>query len=197
MLELAGRATSWVMKFTDLDAQDVHHRVDAYVEQIQNKFRECTHDDPRLRGMGTTLTCAYLLPPHVVFAHIGDSRAYLHRSGQLKQITRDQTLAQEMVDAGAAPEDVRRFGHLLTSSLGGDTDQAAPEVIHVELQAGDRLMLCTDGLTGMVDDTTIAEILQTDEIQPACDQLVQVALERGGKDNITVVLCDLLSTEDA
>jgi protein phosphatase len=115
----------------------------------------------------------------------------------LKQITRDQTLAQDMVDAGAAPEDVRRFGNLLTSSLGGDTDQATPEVIHVELLAGDRLMLCTDGLSGVVDDTTIAETLQTDEIQSACDQLVQVALERGGRDNVTVVLCDLLSTEDA
>ena len=77
MLELAGRATSWVMKFTDLDAQDLRHRVDAYVEQVQRKFRECSQDDPRLSGMGTTLTCAYLLPPHVVFAHIGDSRAYL------------------------------------------------------------------------------------------------------------------------
>jgi protein phosphatase len=193
MLELAGRATSWVMKFTDLDAQDLRQRVDAYVEQIQKRFRACSQDDPRLRGMGTTLTCACLLPPHAVFVHIGDSRAYLYRGGQLKQITRDQTLAQDMIDLGAAPDDVRTFGNLLTGSLSGDTGQAMANVIHVELEAGDRLLLCTDGLSDMADDTTIAGILETVELQPACDQLVQVALERGGKDNITVVLCDLLA----
>jgi protein phosphatase len=191
MLELARRATSWVMKFTDLDAQEVRHRVDAYVDQIHKKLRDCSRADPRLRGMGTTLTCAYLLPPHAVFLHIGDSRAYLYRGGQLNQITRDQTLAQDMVDMGAAAEDVKRFGNLLTNSLGGEKDHVKAEVIHVELQAEDRLLLCTDGLNKMVDDATIAEVLKTGELQTACDQLVQVALDRGGKDNLTVVLCDL------
>jgi protein phosphatase len=193
MLELARRATSWVMKFTDLDAQEVRDRVSAYVDQIQKTLRDCSRADPRLRGMGTTLTCAYLLPPHVVFLHVGDSRAYLHRGGQLKQITRDQTLAQDMVDMGAAPEDVKRFGNLLTNSFGGEKDHVRAEVIHAELQAKDRLLLCTDGLNKMVDDQAIAEILETGEVQRACDQLVQAALERGGKDNITVVLCDLLA----
>jgi protein phosphatase len=193
ILEVAGRATSWVIKFTDLKAQDWSERVEAYVEQIQSKFRECSEADPRLRGMGSTLTSAYLMPPHVVIAHIGDSRAYLYRGGQLNQITRDQTIAQDMVDAGAALEDVKRFGNLLTSSLSGDTDHVQAEVIHVELQTEDRLLLCTDGLSDMVDDTTIANVLETRELQPACDQLVQLALEQGGRDNITVVLCDLLT----
>ena len=111
----------------------------------------------------------------------------------MKQITRDQTLAQDMVEMGAAPEDVKRFGNLLTNSLGGEKDHVRAEVVHAELQAGDRLLLCTDGLNKMVDDQAIAEILETGELQRACDQLVQSALERGGKDNITVVLGELLA----
>lgn len=196
VLELSSRATSWFMKFTDLDAQDVRQRVDAYVEQIQETFRRYGQADPSLRGMGTTLTAAILLPPHAVFVHIGDSRAYVYRNGQLNQVTRDQTLAQEMIDSGAEPEDVRRFGNLLTNSLGGDTEHAAAEVIHVELQVGDRLLLCTDGLSDMANDASIAAVFVDTAPQPACDQLVQLALEGGGKDNITVVVCDLLDSNE-
>ena len=90
-----------------------------------------------------------------------------------------------------APEDVVRFGNLLTNRLGGDADQVKAEVIHVEMQAGDRLLLCTDGLSDMADDVAIAGALTDTEPQPACDQLVQLALENGGKDTITVVVCDL------
>jgi protein phosphatase len=196
ILELSSRATSWVMKFTDLDAQDLRQRIDAYIEQIQERFRECNHVDPRLRGMGTTLTCACVLPAHAVFVQIGDSRAYLHRGGELSQLTRDQTLAQDLVDKGAVPTDVKKFGHMLTNSLGGDNGPVEAEVIHLDLLAGDRIMLCSDGLSDMVDDTEIADILKMDELQPACDRLVQSALDHGGKDNITVVLCDLKNPQN-
>ncbi len=191
MLELASQATSWIMKFTDLDAQEVRQRVDAYLRRIQETFREHIRADPRLTGMGTTLTAAVLLPPHAVFVQIGDSRAYLYRGGQLNQVTHDQTLAQEMIDEGTPPEDVRRFRNLLTNSLGGDGGHVPAEVIHLVLKDGDRLLLCTDGLSDMADDAAIAAVLTTIELQSACDGLVQLALEHGGRDNITAVLCDL------
>jgi protein phosphatase len=193
VFELAGRATSWIMKFSDLHAQDIRERVDAYTEQIEAKFREYGVEDPDSRGMGTTLTAAMLLPPHAVFVHIGDSRAYLYRGDRLHQVTRDQTMAQAMLDAGTAPEDARRFGNLLMNSLGSDTKHSPAEVIHVELEAADRLLLCTDGLSDMVDDATIAAALSVGEPQPTCDRLVKLALDRGGLDNVTVVLCDLLN----
>lgn len=192
VLELFSRATSWIMKFTDLDGQEVHQRVDAYVEQIRETFRMYGQVDPDLRQMGTTLTAAILLPPHVLFVNIGDSRAYGYRGGQLEQFTRDQTLAQDMIDAGADPEEVRRFRHLLTNSLGGHEQHIGAEVIHGQLEHGDRLLLCTDGLSDMVDDADIATVLANAEPQAACDQLVQLALDNGGKDNVTVAVCELL-----
>ena len=109
----------------------------------------------------------------------------------MNQITRDQTLAQEMIDEGTPPEDVRRFRNLLTNSLGGDGEHFPAEVIHLVLKDGDRLLLCTDGLSDMADDAAIATVLTTTELQSACDGLVQLALEHGGRDNITAVLCDL------
>ncbi len=191
ILEIAGRATSWLMKFTNIDAVDFRQRVNAYLEEIQNRFRQCILDNPRRQGMGTTLTAAYLILPHALLVHIGDSRAYLFRDGELLQLTRDQTLAQDMVDKGIPPERVRKFAHLLTNYLGGDVEHVEADVHHLELRAGDRLLLCTDGLSNMVDEPAIVKVLEELEPQAACDQLVQLALEHGGRDNITVALCDL------
>jgi len=192
LFDLSNRATSWVMKFSDLQAQDIYRRVDAYIKQIQETFRKYTDENPDSRGMGTTLTLALLLPPHTIIIHVGDSRAYLFRNGKLNQITRDQTMAQAMLEAGADLEDALRFQNLLLNSLGGDTDYTPAEVIHVELEAGDRLMLCTDGLSDLVDHASIASILSEPDSNLACNQLIHSALDQGGTDNITAILCDLL-----
>ncbi|MEQ8790569.1 MAG: protein phosphatase 2C domain-containing protein [Pirellulaceae bacterium] len=189
IFELAGRASSWLMRLTDPDMQQVRQRVDAYVQQTQETLQHYARLDPQLRGMGTTCTLAYLMPPHAIVAHIGDSRAYHLHGGSFEQITHDHTLAQKMIDAGIAPEKVRRFRSLLTNALGGEHPDAHAEVNHVELAAGDQLLLCTDGLTNMVDDETIAEQLHShDDPQAACDRLLELALEAGGEDNITVVV---------
>ena len=143
--------------------------------------------------MGTTLTADFLNLSHVVFVNIGDSSAYLYRDGQLEQITRDQTVAQAMIDAGSSPADVRRFSHIMTLSLEGHSNDPDADVFHFELHAGDRLLLCYDGLSDMADDAAIAAVLaNTTDALSTCDHLVELALERGGRDNITVIVCELL-----
>ncbi len=191
IFQSASLATNWLMKFKSLDAQEVQQRIDAYVSRIREAFREHTEVDPEKRVMGTTLTAAYLLPPHAIIAHIGDSRAYLARGGILTQITRDHTLAQAFIDAGANQEDVYKCRHILINSLDGIREEVVAEIMHVELVAGDRLLLCTDGLSDLVDAAQIASILSSNDLQTACNKLIESALDEGGKDNITVVLCDL------
>jgi protein phosphatase len=189
MFELAQQATSWVMKYTDLDVQQIRLRVQAYVGEIQATLREYTDADPALAGMGTTWTSAHLLLPHVLVVHVGDSRAYLMHRGELHQITRDETVAQAYVDAGMDPSTVNKFRHLLLNSLGGDSDDVTAQIHQLEIEPGDKLLLCTDGLSGMVPDDQIASILQQSGTpQSACDMLISAALNSGGKDNVTAVL---------
>ena len=187
--ELLGSACGWLAKWHDLDSPSTHDRIQAYADVIQETLREYAETDPRLAGMGTTLTCAHSLGSDVVIAHVGDSRAYHYRDGQVQQVTRDQTLAQDLLDAGMPARDTLRFRHILTNCFGGDAQQVRSEVYHLRLRHGDAVLLCTDGLSDLIEDSEIALVLETEShAQTACDRLVQLALERGGKDNITVVL---------
>jgi protein phosphatase len=109
-------------------------------------------------------------------------------------ITRDQTLGQEMVETGISEVDAWRFRNILTNKLGGEEDVVPFEVYRVELEPDDRLLLCTDGLSDMVAAPSVAEVLGCQsEPQAACNQLIDRALDAGGKDNVTVVLCDALA----
>lgn len=197
VLELSARANNWIMKFTDLDAQHVHSRVQAYVQGIQEAFRRHTESHPKTRGMGTTLTTAVIMPPHAIFVQIGDSRAYLLRGDKLSQVTRDHTLAQDLIDAGADPATARSFRHLLTNSLGSDCGNTTFDVFHSELQPEDRILLCSDGLSDYVPAGSIAEIMSGPDPQVACDDMLQQALRAGGRDNITAVLCRLQGQESS
>lgn len=189
MLELMAHAASWVMKFTDVDALQVRKRVDAYAQEVQRTLRDCAAMNPSLAGMGTTWTSAHLMSTDALIAHIGDSRAYLLHEGELHQLTRDETMAQALIDSGLANEDVGRFRHLLLNSLGGDKDDVVAQIHYVEIAPGDQLLLCTDGLSDMVrDDEIAASLRQAANPQAACDALVNLALDGGGEDNITVVL---------
>lgn len=187
--ELLGSACSWLANWHDLDSPATHDRIQAYADVIQETLREYADTDPRLAGMGTTLTCAHSLGSDVVIAHVGDSRAYHYRDGHVQQVTRDQTLAQDLLDAGMPARDTMRFRHILTNCFGGDAQQVRSDVYHLRLQHGDAVLLCTDGLSDLIRDAEIAEVLERETpAQTACDRLVQRALDRGGKDNITVVL---------
>lgn len=148
--------------------------------------------EPTLSGMGTTLTMAYSLDADLFVAHVGDSRCYLLRGGVLHRLTRDDTLVQEMLDKGiltaraAAEHELR---HVITNVVGGSTPGIHVEVNRTRLEAGDALLLCTDGLTGVLADDRIATVLAACPIpQDACEQLVRLANDQGGDDNITVVV---------
>jgi PPM family protein phosphatase len=189
MFEMMHHATSWVMKYTNQEVLQIRERVDAYVQEIQATLRDYIDADPSLAGMGTTWTSAHLLPPHALVVHIGDSRAYLLHDGQLRQVTHDETMAQAFIDTGMNPADVRRFRHILINSLGGEKDRVDAQIHHFEMALGDRLLLCTDGLTEMVADKEIVNVLeQTPVAQDACERLIALALDNGGKDNVTALL---------
>ncbi len=195
MLSAAGQATCWVMKYTDVDSQELQQRIAAYINRIQEMFQEQAKLDPGKQEMGTTLMAAYLIPPHAILVHIGDSRAYLLREGELIQLTRDQTLAQALQDAGATGAGSSRFGNVLINSLGGGRKKIEADVLHVDLQHRDRMLVCTDGLSDLVAAPDIAAALAGDDLQACCDRLVQLALDEGGRDNITVVVSEILECD--
>lgn len=114
--ELAGRATSWVMKFTDLDALQLRERVNAYVDRIEERLKELGREDPDLSGMATTCTCAHIMGRDVVVSNIGDSRAYLWRGGDCRLLTHDHTLGELLKSAGLPDEDYDRLQNVLVNA---------------------------------------------------------------------------------
>jgi protein phosphatase len=152
--------------------------------------------DRDLSGMGTTITAVLLEGDRGHFAHVGDSRAYLLRDGTLHQITEDHTVVQRLVREGRLqPDEAGRHPQrsILTRALGVEYEVEVDERT-VDLLPGDRVLLCSDGLYGMVSDTDIREVLAVEEDpQTACDRLVDLANEAGGEDNITVIVLDVVA----
>jgi len=151
--------------------------------------------DRNLRGMGTTVTALLLDGEKAHVAHVGDSRAYLLRSGALQQLTEDHTLVQRMVREGKLTPD-QAVHHpqrsIITRALGVEEELPVDELT-LSVQDGDRLLLATDGLTAMVEEAEIKAILEAEaDPQSACDRLVEAANRGGGEDNITVVVLDFV-----
>ena len=153
-----------------------------------------TLSDPGLAGMGTTLTLAELGPDAVIrLAHVGDSRAYLWREGGLKQITDDHTVVAEQLAAGhISPTDAATHPQrsMLTRVLGISTDLEV-DSLSTGTSAGDRLLICSDGLTNMVEDEQIADLLSRGTPEEAVWALIEEANRAGGHDNVTVVVVDV------
>ncbi len=147
---------------------------------------------PELAGMGTTLTLAYTVSSCLFVVHAGDSRCYLRRDQQLFQLTNDHTLVNQMVRNGVLPAADARKHHLrniITNAVGGSEKGIQVEVHKATLEPGDVVLLCSDGLTEMVPDVQLGEVLK-DEPDPAaaCRQLVDLANQAGGRDNITAIV---------
>jgi PPM family protein phosphatase len=151
--------------------------------------------DAATRGMGTTCTACMVCPDlSLRLGHVGDSRAYLFRGGELTQVTTDHTWVQREVDAGRlTPRQARthRFAHVITRALGADSPDQ-PDLHTGTLESGDVLLLATDGLTGMLHDAIIAEVLQLEvPLAARADALIRAANAAGGADNITAVLVQI------
>jgi protein phosphatase len=191
-INLTLKAPKWNMVMTADEVREHMDKMRYRFRQIDSILTEHARSDAALAGMSTTFTGAYSIGANLFLYHVGDSRAYLFRDGQLAQLTHDHTAAQALADAGwISPEEVARhhMRHILTRSLGGRGGDMEVEIQHSLLADGDRLLLCTDGLTEMVPDARIAEVLgRTESSEEACRALIDRALEAGGKDNVTAVL---------
>ncbi|HJZ80173.1 MAG TPA: protein phosphatase 2C domain-containing protein [Pyrinomonadaceae bacterium] len=200
VVELVVDTPDWMLDLTKPQNQEVvMNRMTERFLRIDETIREQADRDATLSGMGTTLTVAATLGRELIIGHIGDSRAYILRHDSLSQITKDHTLAQALIEAGVAGRDepaTRSMRHVLTAALGSLGPKTKPEIHHLQLDESDQLLLCTDGLTEMVDDKTIASLLHNaDTADKACEDLITVALAAGGLDNVTVVLARFGATK--
>ena len=192
LVGLALETPDWIMRLDQPLAAEVLKRMERRFQKIHDVLVERTKSNPALRGMGTTLTLACSLGADLLTTHVGDSRAYLFRQGKLEQLTRDQTLAQSLADAGAIRQDEvaeHPTRHVLTGAIATRGAFVQVELRHVRLMDGDQVLLCTDGLTEMVKAEAIARALSAARsADEGCRRLVDLALEAGGKDNVTVAL---------
>lgn len=165
---------------------DLEKELSKVFERCELTIQADVEENPSHRGMGTTLTLAYLLWPWVYIVHVGDTRAYLLRGPELHQITRDHTLATPPPATGTKYQVTRRP---LWNVIGGENSEVWPEVYKVELRAGDTLLLSTDGLTRHVPPARMLSLLShSPSSRSACEALIATANEAGGSDNITVVV---------
>jgi PPM family protein phosphatase len=199
-LKLFQNSERWGFRVNHRVARELFDRVSDDLREIDRTLTEHGATDRRLLGMGTTLTAAYSMGIDLFIIHLGDSRVYLFRNGVLRQLTKDHTVAQAMADAGYIPPDqVRRHvkRNALTNFLGGHNGKVKADLRWLRLSDGDRLLLCSDGLNEMVDDVTIAGILaKNDDPRVASLRLLDEALARGGKDNVTIIVARYQITSD-
>jgi serine/threonine protein phosphatase PrpC len=190
-LQHAQQGMPWYVDIGDREAQEIVKRFESILETVTREIGSVAERDPRLAGMGTTLTIAAVRNDRLFVYHVGDSRAYLLRAGHLMRITRDQTVAQDMVDCGLADclTGMQSARSLLTQAMG--RGEVAVEVHLLTLEHGDRLLLVTDGLTDGVEDAAIEAVCATSDPDETCRLLVDRALAAGGRDNITAIVADV------
>lgn len=184
----------------DAPGADALQELERCIHNAATEIRDRVVEEPDLRGMGTTVTAILRHGNRLALAHIGDSRAYLLRDGELTQVTADHTFVQRLVDEGqiTSEEADRHPQRNIVLRVIGDVD--APEDVDSsvrEAHLGDRWMLCSDGLSGFVSRETLAETLAgVPDPGAAADQLIQLALRAGGADNITCVVADIVSEDE-
>jgi serine/threonine protein phosphatase PrpC len=182
----------WFFDANGPEAKRVLTQFQAALRQANARILEESAEHPELGGMGTTVTLAYQLDSQLCIVHVGDTRAYLYAHDELYQVTHDHTLTAEMVRRGEMqPEQAarHRLRHVITNVVGGTEAGVDVEAHALNVYAGDRLLLCSDGLTEMMTDDAIAAILRAEaNPEAACKALVAQANEAGGLDNITVLI---------
>jgi len=170
---------------------EVRRAMDICVDNANRAIFNAANSNPQYAGMGTTLVVAVLRGERLLVGHVGDSRAYRLRGGRIQQITRDHSLLQEQIDAGLITPEQAAFSankNLVTRAVGVE-DTVLLETHQHDVLPGDIYLLCSDGLSDMLDDATIGQLVQThDSLDAACTALIEAANDAGGKDNISVIL---------
>ncbi|MEV5882333.1 Stp1/IreP family PP2C-type Ser/Thr phosphatase [Streptomyces sp. NPDC052020] len=182
----------------DVPGSDILTSLGTAVQRANDQLRQMVEDDPSLEGMGTTLTALLWTGQRLGLVHVGDSRAYLLRDGVLTQITQDHTWVQRLVDEGRITEEEANTHpqrSLLMRALGSG-DHVEPDLSIREVRAGDRYLICSDGLSGVVSHQTLEDTLASYQgPQETVQELIQLALRGGGPDNITVIVADVLDLD--
>ncbi|MYW68915.1 Stp1/IreP family PP2C-type Ser/Thr phosphatase [Streptomyces sp. SID8379] len=182
----------------DVPGSDILTSLGTAVQRANDQLRMMVEEDPQLEGMGTTLTALLWTGQRLGLVHVGDSRAYLLRDGVLTQITQDHTWVQRLVDEGRITEEeatTHPQRSLLMRALGSG-DHVEPDLSIREVRAGDRYLICSDGLSGVVSHQTMEETLASYQgPQETVQDLIQLALRGGGPDNITVIVADVLDID--
>ncbi len=189
--EIASKLAAAALEETDLGALTGEERVTSLIQEANRRVYERSNEDPNASGMGTTITVALVEGTGVTIGHVGDSRAYRYRDGSIEQITEDHSLVNELMKSGKlSPEEAETHPQrsVITRALGTDPDVDVDSFM-VEAQKGDVFLLCSDGLTTMVDDDGILGVLDKhhDDLDRATKALVSAANRGGGEDNITVI----------
>src|SRR5207248_4030765 len=171
------------------------HRIADLIQEANRRVYDRSNTDPNTSGMGTTITVALVENGTVAFGHVGDSRAYLIRDGRMEQITEDHSLVNELLKSGKlSPEEAHTHPQksVITRALGTDPDVDV-DTFTIGAQSGDVFLLCSDGLTDIVDEDAILELVERNrrDIDAALKALVRAANRGGGEDNITVVAFDI------
>ena len=182
----------WLVEATDQASDaEVRRAMDICVDNANRAIFNAANSNPQYAGMGTTLVLAVFRQGRLLLGHIGDSRAYRLRGGRLMQVTHDHSLLQEQIDAGLITPEQAAFSankNLVTRAVGVEDTVLLETHVH-ELMPGDIYLLCSDGLSDMLDEETMAQLLQTHEsLAEAGAALVDAANDAGGKDNIAVIL---------
>ena len=167
------------------------------VVRVHDRLAEMVEQDSELDGTSTTLTAALLDGRRLAMAHVGDSRAYLLRDGALRQVTADHTFVQTLVDEGRITEEESRVHphrNIILRAVDG-VHESEPDLFYVDLEPGDRLMLCSDGCSGALTDAQIAELLGEGTVDSAALGLVQSALDHGSTDNVTVIAAEVVGAD--
>ncbi|MFC7305893.1 Stp1/IreP family PP2C-type Ser/Thr phosphatase [Streptomyces monticola] len=182
----------------DVPGSDILTSLGDAVQRANDQLRVMVEEDPQLEGMGTTLTALLWTGQRLGLVHVGDSRAYLLRDGVLTQITQDHTWVQRLVDEGRITEEeatTHPQRSLLMRALGSG-DHVEPDLSIREVRAGDRYLICSDGLSGVVSHQTMEETLASYQgPQETVQELIQLALRGGGPDNVTVIVADVLDID--
>lgn len=193
--EVASATTAYVVSAMAA-SRKTEDLVGLLAEAVQESYRQLrlgVVQDPGRAGMATTLTAIAVDRDRFALAHIGDSRAYLLRHGRLTQLTRDHTLVQALVDEGRLTREevaAHPYRSMVVKSIDGE-HVPEPDVCRLDLEPGDRLLLCSDGLTDLVGEDRIGELLQMTDAEVAGGDLVAAALAAGGRDNVTCLVTDV------
>ena len=190
---------SWCFRLEQDSEHDFEEHLKEALESCQKSIQDVVASHPEMHSMGTTMTMVYIVWPRAFVVHVGDSRCYLLRKGELAQITVDHTVSEIMVETRKMSREEARhspMGHALWNVLGGRSTELAVDVYKLTLERDDVLLLCTDGLYNMVPTETLQTILSSNtSAESACRKLVDLANENGGKDNITLIVSHFLAPQ--